>query len=99
MESNKDKHQAEIVGIQQQYQSKLKQQANEYEEEIAELKSKLEQVEADLQQQQAQNSEKQAETASSLTDVASSSNKSEDGWCLNGNNDYFYSPYQSTTFI
>ena len=72
------------MGIQQQYKDKLKRQADDYEEELSDVRAKLSQVEADLDRSRKEIDE--AKMVSSLTTAATtvSSNKSDDGWCLNG---------------
>jgi predicted nucleic acid-binding Zn-ribbon protein len=84
LEQDKDKHQAEIVAIQESYKDKLKQQTSEYEEEINALKSKLSQLEAELDQVKVEKENYKLMSSSTVT----TSNKSDDGWCLNGDIKY-----------
>jgi phage shock protein A len=81
LEQDKDKHQHEIVAIQENYKQKLT-LTNAYEEEIDLLKKKIQQLEADLEKFKSEKKEEETTTSSA---AIPSSSKSDDGWCLNGN--------------
>lgn len=77
LETDKDNHQQEIIGIQNSYANKTEKQLKEKQNEIEISRIKLEELQAKFD-------EKQKEFDDLKTSNKISSNKSDDGWCLNG---------------
>ncbi len=71
MEKEKDKHQEEIIAIQQSYKDRVNTKLNETQIENESLKTRLNELQSKLAE-------------STLFDVKISSSKSDDGWCING---------------
>ena len=71
MEKEKDKHQEEIIAIQESYKERVNTKLNETQIENELLKAQLNELQSKLAE-------------STLIDVKISSSKSDDGWCING---------------
>lgn len=84
LEVDKDKHQQEIIAIQESYKDRTSTQLNEYMIENASLKDQLKDLELKL--------DRQPLPESSLDAIKISSNKSDDGWCLNDDFDDVTTP-------
>lgn len=72
LQTDKDKHQEEIIGIQESYKEKLNSQLNDNQMEMELLRGRIAELENKLIE---------SETVA-VNKI--SSNKSDDGWCLNG---------------
>ena len=71
LEKEKDKHQEEIIAIQESYKERVNTKLNETQIENELLKAQLNELQSKLAE-------------STLIDVKISSSKSDDGWCING---------------
>ena len=84
LNTDKDRHQEEIIAIQNNYASKVDKQLKEKQNEVEISRIKLEEIQAKLDEKQKELDEIKSNN-SEPTASKISSNKSDDGWCLNGN--------------
>ncbi len=89
LSTDKDKHQEEIIAIQNNYASKVDKQLKEKQNEIEISRIKLEEIQAKLDEKQKELDEFKSNISNEPTISKISSNKSDDGWCLNGNSVIF----------
>ncbi len=79
MESEKDQHQEEIIAIQCSYKDRVNHKLDESEKENEALRNELNELRSKLA-----NELPQLKNSESNIDLKISSNKSDDGWCING---------------